>query len=284
MAQEFVVPPVLPADEERSPLAMERRMRILDALKSRGTMSVAELTELLGASPATVRRDLMWLDEQRMLTRTRGGAIVAGRIQQFMSHYDPTYQRRLSEYVEEKKAIGRVAADMVNDGETIIIDAGSTTQHMISFLANKQELIIITNSLAVVNELLLFANGGITVMLTGGTLRARSLSFVGLLAEQTLTQLFVDKTFLGVRGISEEHGLTNPALEEIPIKRHMIKAAKHVVVLADHTKFERTYTGLIAPLSAAHTIITDVGTPAALIQQIVTKGPQVLIAQHMDAD
>src|SRR5215212_1411940 len=82
------------SDEERSLLAIERRMRIVDTLNSRGTVAVAELTELLGASPATVRRDLTWLDERGMITRTRGGAVVAGRVEQLMRHYDPSYERR----------------------------------------------------------------------------------------------------------------------------------------------------------------------------------------------
>jgi DeoR family transcriptional regulator, fructose operon transcriptional repressor len=272
----------LVADEERSLLAIERRMRIVDVLNSRGTIAVAELTELLGASPATVRRDLSWLDEHGILTRTRGGAVAAGRVQDLMRHYDPTYGRRLAEYVEEKRAIGRRAAELVADGETIIIDAGSTTQYMIPNLHRKQDLIVITNSLAVVNELLAFSNTApnLTVILTGGILRGRALSFVGMIAEYALSQFFVDKTFLGARGISIETGLTNPAIEEIPLKRQMIQAAKQVIVLADHSKFGQTYTGLIAPLNAAASIITDDGIDPALIPKITANGPNILLASR----
>jgi DeoR/GlpR family transcriptional regulator of sugar metabolism len=271
-------------DEERSLLAIERRMRIVDLLNSRGTIAVAELTELLGASPATVRRDLAWLDEHGILTRTRGGAVAAGRVQDLMRHYDPTYGRRLAEYVEEKRAIGRRAAELVDDGETIIIDAGSTTQHMVPHLHKKQDLIVITNSLTVVNELLPVSHAApnLTVILTGGILRGRALSFVGMIAEHALTQFFVDKTFLGARGISIETGLTNPALEEIPLKRQMIKAAKRVIVLADHSKFGQTYTGLIAPLQAATNIITDDGIDSALIPKFAANGPEILIASRQE--
>jgi DeoR family fructose operon transcriptional repressor len=271
-------PPELPAHDEHAPLAIERRMRIADIVSAQGSISVAELIKLLGASPATVRRDLAWLDERGMITRTRGGAIAAGRVSQIMRHYDPVYERRLSEAVKAKQAIGRLAGELVQDGETIMVDAGSTTHYMIPSLAEKRELVVITNSLSIVSELLPFAQSGITVVVTGGMLRAKSRSFVGLLAEQALEQFFVDKAFLGMRGISIESGFTEPALEEIPIKRKIIKAAKQVFVLADHTKFGRTFTGLVAPLNAAYTVITDEATPEALIKQIATRGPQVLIA------
>ncbi len=116
-------------------------------------------------------------------------------------------------------------------------------------------------------------------MATGGTFRVQSRSFVGMLTENALAQHFVEKAFLGVRGVSVEHGLTSPATEDIPVKRQIIKAAKQTIVLADHTKLGLTYAGLIAPLSAAHMVITDEHAAQTHVQQIASKGPRVLIAR-----
>jgi len=272
------LPLALQADDERTPLVIERRMRILNLVNTRGTISVEELTDLLGTSSTTVRRDLGWLNKQGLLTRTRGGAVGARRMEQLL-RTDPAYERRLGENVEEKQAIGRLAADLVNDGEAIIIDSGSTAQAMVPFLAGKRDLLVITPSQAVVNDFVPFANAGIRVVATGGTFRVQSRSFVGMLTEHALAQHFVEKAFLGVRGVSVEHGLTSPATEDIPVKRQIIKAAKQTIVLADHTKLGLTYAGLIAPLSAAHMVITDEHAAQTHVQQIASKGPRVLIAR-----
>jgi DeoR family transcriptional regulator, fructose operon transcriptional repressor len=269
--------------EDRALLAVERRMRIVEIVNSHKTVTVPELVARIKASPASVRRDLVWLDAQGLITRTYGGAVARNHVQETMRQSSPPYYQRSHEYVEEKRAISRQAAALIGDGETLIIDAGSTSAFLIPLLAQKRDLIIITNSLDIEYALvpIVEVNPTIKVVSTGGMLYPRSRAFIGMTAEQALAQYFVDTTFLCVRGISLNHGLTVPVLEEIPVKRQMIKSAQQVVVLADHTKFGRTLAGLIAPVQAAHLIITDDQAPAEIAEQFAAAGTQIVLAPRM---
>ncbi len=273
-------PHAAPPGEDRALLAVERRMRIVEIVNRHKTVTVPELVALIKASPASVRRDLVWLDAQGLVTRTYGGAVARNHVQETMRQSSPTYDQRSHEYVEEKRAISRQAAALISDGETLIIDAGSTSAFLIPLLAQKRDLIIITNSLDIQYALvpIVEVNPTIKVVSTGGMLYPRSRAFIGMTAEQSLGQYFVDTTFLCVRGISLHHGLTVPVLEEIPVKRQMIKSAQQVVVLADHTKFGRTLAGLIAPIQAAHLIITDDQVPVNIVDQFAAAGSQIVRA------
>src|SRR5579859_8139775 len=230
------------ADDGRAFLSIERRMKIVKTINVHKTATVAEIAEWLDTSPATVRRDLIWLDEQGLIARTRGGATAIDYPSQtLLSRSVPAYEHRLNEYIEEKQAIGQCAAEHIHDGETIMLDASSTNHYVLPFLAGKRDLTIITNSLYISKELMTISetNPGLTVICSGGTLFMRSYSFIGMLAEQALSQFYVDKAFIGLRGISLHHGLTSPFPEEIPVKRQMIKNARQVFILADHTKFNQ---------------------------------------------
>lgn len=269
------------ADENRGSLTIERRMNIVKTVNARKTATVAEIADWLGASTSTVRRDLDWLDEQGLIIRTRGGATATDYSAQTVSRKTiPAYEQRLSEYVEEKRAIGQSAAETIHDGETVILDASSTNHYILPFLAKKRDLTIITNSLYISKELLALgeSNTSLTVICSGGTLFMRSYSFIGLIAEQALSQFYVDKAFIGLRGISLHHGITSPFLEEIPVKRQMIKCARQVCILADHTKFNLTFASLIAPLNVVHTLITDAGIDPEVAQQMNGAIPQVIVA------
>lgn len=268
-------------EDDRSLFTVERRMKIAELIREQKTASVAEITEWLGASPATVRRDLLWLDQQGFIVRTRGGALALDHASQtLLRRTAPSYEGRLNEQVDEKKAIGRLAAESIADGEIIMLDASSTNQYLLPYLAQKRELTVITNSLDITTALLALAerNPGLTVMCSGGTLFLRTHSFTGLTAEQALAQFFVDKAFIGVRGLSVQYGITSPFLEEIAVKRQMIKAAREVFVLADHTKFNQTFAGLIAPIKAVHTIITDAHVDSDVLPAIREVGPRVQVA------
>jgi DeoR family fructose operon transcriptional repressor len=255
---------------------------MVDLINIHKTASVADMMEWLGASPATVRRDFVWLEKQGLIVRTRGGALA---LDHTMSRGTaPNYERRLHECVDEKRAIGQLAAESINDGETIMLDSSSTNHYMLPFLTHKQNLTVITNSLHISQELVSMAevNPSLAIICSGGTVFMRTHSLVGMTAEQTLKQFFVDKAFIGVRGLSVQHGLTSPFLEELSIKRQMINAAQHVFVLADHTKFNLTSAGLIAPISAVHTIITDAHITPEIAQLFRNAGPRVDIAPLND--
>lgn len=272
-------------EDDRSLLTVERRMKIAEIIKAQKTASVAEITEWLGSSPATVRRDLLWLDKQGFIVRTRGGALALDHVSQtLLRHTAPSYEGRLNEQIDEKKAIGRLAAESIADGEIIMVDTSSTNQYLLPFLAQKRDLTVITNSLDISAALVALAenNPGLNVLCSGGTLFLRTHSFIGMTAEQTLAQFFVDKAFIGVRGLSIQHGITSPFLEEIAVKRQMMRAAREVVVLADHTKLNQIFAGLIAPISTVHTIITDAHADLAVLQTIREAGPGVKVAPLLE--
>src|SRR2546428_9207990 len=274
------------ADDGRTLLTIERRMNIVKVVNMHKTATVAEIAEWLGASPATVRRDLTWLDEQGLIVRTHGGATAIDYPSQtILRRTVPAYEQRLNEYTEEKRSIGQCAAEYIQDGETIILDASSTNHYVIPFLAKKRDLTVITNSLYISKELMTIGetNPSLTVICSGGTLFMRSYSFIGMIAEQALSQFYVDKAFIGLRGISLHHGLTSPFPEEIPIKRQMIKCAKQVFILADHSKFNVTSASLIAPLNIVHTLITDVSVTPEVVRQMSSIIPHVIIAPSLES-
>jgi DeoR family transcriptional regulator, fructose operon transcriptional repressor len=269
------------SDDGRAFLSIERRMEIVKIINMHKSATVAEIVEWIGASPATVRRDLSWLDEQGLIKRTHGGATAIDYSSQALLRGSvPSYEQRLNEYMEEKRSIGQCAAGQIHDGETIILDASTTNHYVLPFLVKKRDLTIITNSLYISNELMTIgeANPSLTVICSGGTLYRRSHSFIGMVAEQALSQFYVDKAFIGLRGISVHHGLTSPFPEEIPIKRQMIKCAKEIFILADHTKFNVTSASLIAPLNIVHTLITDLGVTPEVVRQMSSIIAHVIIA------
>jgi DeoR/GlpR family transcriptional regulator of sugar metabolism len=269
------------ADDGRAALSIERRMKIVKSINMHKTATVAEIAQWLGASPATVRRDLAWLDGQGLIMRTRGGATAIDYpAQTLLRRTIPSYKQRLNEYTEEKQSIGQCAAEHIHDGETIILDASSTNHYVLPFLTKKQDLTVITNSLYISKELMTIGetNPSLTVICSGGTLFMRSYSFIGMIAEQALSQFYVDKAFIGLRGISLHHGLTSPFPEEIPVKRQMIKCARQVFILADHTKFNLTFASRIAPLDIVHTLITDARITPEIARQMSSVIPHVVIA------
>jgi len=274
------------SEDGRAFLSVERRMEIVKIINMHKSVTVAEIVEWIGASPATVRRDLTWLDEQGLIVRTHGGATAIDYPSQtILRRIIPAYEQRLNEYTEEKQSIGQCAAENIHDGETIILDASSTNHFVLPFLAKKRDLTVITNSLYISKELMTISetNPSLTVICSGGTLFMRSYSFIGMIAEQALSQFYVDKAFIGLRGISLHHGLTSPFPEEIPIKRQMIKCAKQVFILADHSKFNVTSASLIAPLNIVHTLITDVSVTPEVVRQMSSIIPHVIIAPGLES-
>jgi DeoR/GlpR family transcriptional regulator of sugar metabolism len=273
------------ADDGRTLLTVERRMNIAKVVNMHKTATVAEIADWVGASPATVRRDLAWLDEQGLIIRTRGGATATDYSSQaILRRAVPSYEQRLNEYVEEKRSIGQCAAEYIHDGETIILDASSTNHYILPYLGKKRDLTVLTNSLYISKELMTIAetNSSLTVICSGGTLFMRSHSFIGMIAEQALSQFYVDKAFIGLRGISLQHGLTSPFPEEIPVKRQMIKCAQQVFILADHTKFNLTLASLIAPLNVVHTLITDAHIAPEIVRQMSAAIPHVVVAPPIE--
>ncbi|MBO8141187.1 MAG: DeoR/GlpR transcriptional regulator [Firmicutes bacterium] len=249
-------------------LAPERRAQITRMIESYGSVRVADLSRLFGVTEETVRRDLEALEKQGVLERTYGGAVGPRGIS-----YESPYQGRAAAQRAEKMAIAAVLADLVGDRETILLDASSTALYVARALRRRQGLTILTNSLAIVNELR--GEQKFTVMCTGGTLRTTSLSFVGPHAERALREYHVDKAIISCRGLHIERGLTDSNELEVEMKRLMIGAANEVIAAVDSSKWGYVGFALIGPIQSVHRIVTDSGVDPADADAIRDLGVEV---------
>ncbi len=249
----------------------ERQTRILQLINERQSISVTELSAEFGVSEMTIRRDLARLEERGVLRRTHGGAVLL--------KYPPgdlPYYAREGTQLAEKEAIARLAVELVEDGDTIVLDAGTTIAHFARRLIGKRHLTVITNSLYVVN--ILIGAPDITVIHTGGTLWEPTASFVGPLAVAALRRFTAGKAFLATPAISLEAGVTNSNLYEAEVKAVMLEIARQKILLVDHTKFGRTSYAIVAPIQAFDCLITDEGTPADTVARIRSAGVDVRVA------
>ncbi len=249
----------------------DRQLQILQLLERQQRISVADICAIFDISEATARRDLEALASQDKLQRVHGGAIVLTQA----PPEQPILQRQ-SEQTDEKVRIGQTAAALVRDGDTIFLGSGTTVLEAARLLRGRRDLTILTNSLPVVNALA--GDGGITIICLGGMLRESEFSFIGHITEQALAEVRADKVFVGTRAISLEHGLTNEYLPETMTDRAILKAGKEIIVLADHTKFGRASTVLLAPLESIHTIVTDDQTPQDFLEAVQARGIRVVLS------
>lgn len=213
-------------------LIVERRQRILDTARARGTVSARELARSLGISEVTIRRDLRLMADEGLLRRTRGGAILS----QALAHEPSSYEKAL-EAGDEKAAIAQLAVDLVPDGASIILGPGTTTLALARLLVSHRDLTVVTTSLLV--PPVLATAPSVEIVLVGGSVRSSIDAVVGPAAERSLRTLRASLAFLSGTGFSAERGLTTPNLLVSATDQALIEAAQQVVVLADHTKIGR---------------------------------------------
>jgi DeoR family fructose operon transcriptional repressor len=230
----------------------ERQRRILEQMRSGATVKVTDLSTAFGVSESSIRRDLRDLASSGLLERTHGGALLA---ESTLSEL--TFAEKVDQNLAEKVAIARVAADMVQDGDSIILDAGSTTLQIARLLRGRRQLTVVTNALTVAAEL--GDQPGIDLIVVGGVVKESTMALVGPIAERTLAEINADWVFLGTNGLDLERGLTTPTPIEAAVKRRMIAAARQVVVVADSSKLGRVAFANVAPVSRMHVLITDQG-------------------------
>jgi DeoR family transcriptional regulator, fructose operon transcriptional repressor len=252
-------------------VAMDRQRRIAELIRTRGSARASELVDLFGVTDETIRRDLASLDQRGVVRRAHGGAVSVPT----PTRDESDFNRRLVEREAEKIAIGRAAAEFVADGSTIIIDSGTTTLHLARALADKRDLVVVTNAVSNANELL--KNPGITVVLTGGVVRPLTLDAVGDLAINSLRNLHVDQTFLSIHAISLDGGLTYPRFEEVAVKQAMINAASEVILVADSSKFGHNALMSVAPLTALRRVITSPGLDHEFKEALEEMGIDVVV-------
>jgi len=261
---------------QRAPLLdTERRQQVVAFIEDRNGATVAALSERFGVSEATARRDIVALSRQGLIERAHGGA-VPRRVRHTPGLPEPPILERAALQADEKRRIGRAAARLVQDGDTIIVNGGTTTEQMIPHLAGRRNLTVITNALNIAN--LLTAQPTITTVVLGGVLRHSSFSLLGLLAEGALDLLRADKLFTGIPALHVDHGLSADDLTEAQMDRLIVASAREVTVLADHTKFGRVTTVRVATLEQIRRVVTDDRTPADLLAALRERGIAVEVA------
>lgn len=246
--------------------AEERKQQILTALQRSPAVRVTDLCRALGVSVASIRRDLADLERSGLLKRTHGGA-VSNRLAAF----ELSLANKKDQYQKEKAAIAVRGARLVEPGDTIFLDSGSTTRAIALELRHRHGFTVVTNALNIGWDL---ASSDIDLIMTGGQLRRGILSQVGPLAERTIGRLHVDKLFLAANGVDFEKGVSTPNLAEAQTKRAMVENAGEVILVADHTKFGRVTIGHVCDFSRIHTVITDDALPdrfAARIEKLGIK-------------
>jgi ribose transport system substrate-binding protein len=240
----------------------ERRQRILALLSDQAGVKVTDLARLLSVSEGTVRNDLTALEEAEQLVRVRGGAVPKENSQP-LAFLLPD---RARVNAPAKQRIGRWAADMVEDGDSILLDASTTVFHMASFLQERTNLTIFTNGLEVARALA--RNPANTTILIGGVLRPDGLSVTGHLGEKLLKDLHIKTAFVSCGGVSFQAGLTEFNIQEAQLKSHMIRYARQVVALIDSSKFGQTSLTPFARLEELSHIVTDSGVDPAWVEQL----------------
>ncbi len=230
-------------------MSMERRHSILAILKARDSVRVSELRERLGVSDVTIRKDLDILEEQGAIVRTHGGAMLA----ELRDSIEPVHTRRMAR-VESKRDIARAALPLIQHGETIYLDAGSSAAELAELVAD-MELRVVTNSLQVLNRLA--ERPGISLFMVGGSYRHSAGSFIGPWAEDNLARVQLDHAFIGATGISLDGRFSSQNSVESQSKRLAISAARTAVVIADRSKIGVQAFSVFASSQDIDVLITD---------------------------
>ncbi len=245
-----------------------RQAEILDIAKAEGRVQVEDLATRFSVTPQTIRKDLNDLCEAKALTRIHGGALFPSGTE------NVRYEARRSIAATEKQAIGRAAADLIPDKASLFINIGTTTEAVGEALLNHHELMVITNNINVANRLRVYPS--IEVVIAGGVVRGSDGGIVGEAAVDFIKQFKVDYAVIGASAIDEDGALLDFDFREVKVAQAIIANARHVILVADSTKFERTAPVRIGHLSQVHTFITDV-CPSQKLQEIAaSRGVQLI--------
>lgn len=248
----------------------ERRQHILELIQRQGRVLVIDLSRELKISQITIRKDLDYLQSKGLIQRSHGGAL---RIRS-SALVDPTLQEKQKQNFQEKERIATAATKMVEEGQCVILDSGTTTTAIALGLKQFKQLTVITNAVNIAAEL---AGTDFEVILVGGSLRKNSFSLVGPLAEDNLEEMHADILFLGVDGFDLEVGITTPNLLESRVNRAMVKAARRVVAVCDSSKFSRRSLSRIVPPGDIHHVITDRNLPQEAVEALRAQGIAVTL-------
>jgi DeoR/GlpR family transcriptional regulator of sugar metabolism len=245
-----------------SALKEERHQRIVEMVRQSRQATIAELSRAFEVSNVTIRRDLRELAALGVLRRAHGGAIAA-----VPAPPEPPVVQRMTQSETRKACIGRAAASLVSDGESVFIGSGSTTAYVVRNLAARKNLTVVTNALNVATELA--AAPDVTVVVTGGMMRASELSLVGHITEQALREVRVDKVILGMRAMTD---------------RTIIEMAPELIVVADHTKFGNVASAYVAPVQRITTLVTDAAADHRVLARFEELGIRIQVAPNEEQE
>jgi DeoR family transcriptional regulator of aga operon len=254
-----------------SMMAEERRTQILQRVRSAGRVKVNELAAHFSTSAVTIRSDLNELHQRGLVLRSHGGAVLPDTI-----HRESPVDERLKAHAAEKRRIGALAATLINDGETIILDSGTTTLEIAREIKNKQGLQIITNGVNIAAELL--DAPGVQLFIVGGTVRRESASISGRFSEEMLAGFSADKMFLSGAGCDIDFGVSGGNLEETMVNRAMLSISREIILVADSSKFSRRSMARIAPFSEIDTVVSDSGLPEDIQARLRSLGCGLMLA------
>lgn len=228
-----------------------RQMRVLREVEERGSVQVRDLVEHFAVSGATIRRDLDELAERDLVQRTHGGAIA----RRTSTSFETNYEEKREAFTAEKRRIAAAAAKFVLDGETVILDSGSTTFEVARLLAHRKNLTLITNDLFIAGQIAF--DPSISVVISGGTLRDGFNTLVGPLTETFFRNVRVDRTMLSADAVEPVFGVSNATFAESSIKQLMVEAAGHVTLVADASKFGKHALARVCSLDEIDVVVTD---------------------------
>ncbi|MDQ0889494.1 DeoR/GlpR family transcriptional regulator of sugar metabolism [Paenibacillus sp. V4I9] len=255
-------------------IAIHRRTKIKEILFQERSVKVADLVKEFNVSEETIRRDLNQLEQEGIIQKNYGGAILIEELQNNSQNIPPVEQRRF-QFHEEKDAIGKMAASLVEGNQIVILDAGSTTWCVARHLRNVPKLMVVTNGTDVAEES--SQNEDASVFVIGGKLIKKSMSLVGPQAELELQKYNADFSFLGASGISMRKGFTSSDLYEAEVKRAMISAGQKIVIVADHSKFERQGLVSFSSFQDVDILVTSDLVEPSILDDIRQCGVQVIV-------
>ena len=253
-------------------VANSRKQFILETLKKTGGIKISELAKKLGKSRMTITRDLDELAKDGLLLRVHGGAVS-----NISRGYEPPYFSRKGLRTGAKQAIANMANELITEGNTLILDVGSSTRELAQLLKKRKNLTVITPSLEHAMELA--GNSLIKLIVTGGVVRVGEMSIVGPISENTINEFNVDKAFIGAGGIDLKAGLTEYNTEDAQVKKSIIENSKQSIVLADSTKLGNVTFSKVISLEQIDILITDSEADSSYINSLEEKGIKVLIAK-----
>lgn len=257
--------------KEKNISTVERRRIILEELQNNKQVDVSSLKSLFTVSEVTLRKDLRYLENKNLLIRSRGGAMMSMKVGK-----DLSVKKRMVLNLDLKKSIASAAQALIKEGDTIIIDSGTTLMQLVCLLDKVRNLTIITNALDIAFKLSEYNH--LKVIVPGGILRKKSCSLVGINAVENFQAFRADKYFVSADGINEE-GLFTSNLEEGQMARIIMGHAKENIVLIDSSKFGRTGIMNFASLNKVHTLVTDKQIQPTYIKQLEESGIKVILAK-----